>query len=115
MRGSAHLEFLLKNDLLEPRPSKILDELYSNGINPFVDPPSPNTTPASNNGPLKEDIMVLHESDGKRIAEALKIPELETELDRAVWQVEKALKAKEELQQEKKGLDSSLGKDQIRK
>jgi len=113
--GAAHLEFLLKNDLLEPKPSKILDELYSNGRNPFVDPPSPNTTPASDNGPLEDDIIVLHKSDGKRIAEALKIPELETELDRAVWQVEKALNAKKELQEEKNELESSLGKDQIRK
>ncbi len=39
--------------------------------------------------------MVLHKSDGKRIAEALEIPELDVELDRAVWQVEKALKAEQ--------------------
>jgi hypothetical protein len=56
--------------------------------------------------------MVLHKSDGKRISEALGIPELDIELDRAVWQVEKALKADMELKDEKKNLDqaSSDGK-----
>jgi hypothetical protein len=49
--------------------------------------------------------MVLHKSNGSRIAEALKIPELDIELDRAVWQVEKALKAEKELKEEKKDLD----------
>lgn len=49
--------------------------------------------------------MLLHKSDGKRIAEALGIPELDVELDRAVWQVEKALKAEKELRDEKKDLE----------
>lgn len=49
--------------------------------------------------------MVLHKSDGKRIAEALKIPELNVELDRAVWQVRKALEAEKELKGEKVELD----------
>lgn len=52
-------------------------------------------------------MMVLHKSNGKRIAEALEIPELEAELDRAVWQVEKALKAEQELKEQKRELDSA--------
>jgi hypothetical protein len=51
--------------------------------------------------------MVLHKSDGKRIAEALEIPELSVELDRAVWQVEKALQAEKELREERSKLDSA--------
>jgi len=51
--------------------------------------------------------MVLHKSDGKRISEALGIPELDIELDRAVWQVERALKADMELKDEKKNLDQA--------
>jgi hypothetical protein len=51
--------------------------------------------------------MVLHKSDGKRIAEALEIPELSVELDRAVWQIEKALQAEKELREEKSKLDSA--------
>lgn len=45
--------------------------------------------------------MVLHESDGKRISETLEIPELYVELDRAVVQVEEALKKKKEAENEK--------------
>jgi len=49
--------------------------------------------------------MILHQSDGKRISEALDIPELCVELDRAVWQVQRALQAKKALKEEKKDLD----------
>ena len=52
-----------------------------------------------------EEGMLLRKSDGKRIAEALKVPELEMELDRAVWQVEKALRAEKEFKEEKTELD----------
>ncbi len=41
------------------------------------------------------------------IAKALEMPELEVELERAIWQVEKALKGKEELEEEKKELDKA--------
>jgi hypothetical protein len=54
---------------------------------------------------LEEEKMLLHKTDGKRISEALGIPELDVELDRAVWQVEKALKAAKELREEKEELD----------
>lgn len=59
--------------------------------------------------------MVLHKSDGKRISEALGIPELDLELDRAVWQVEKALKAEMELKDEKKNLDQASSDDKKEK
>jgi len=56
--------------------------------------------------PSVAETMVLHKSDGKRIAEALNIPELYVELDRAVWQVEKSLQAEKERNGEKTELDS---------
>ncbi len=59
--------------------------------------------------------MVLHKSDGKRISEALGIPELDLELDRAVWQVEKALKDEMELKDEKKNLDQASSDDKKEK
>lgn len=55
--------------------------------------------------------MILHKSSGKKIAEALNIPELDMELDRAVWQVEKALKA----EKEKSDLDSVNEKSEEKK
>jgi hypothetical protein len=45
-------------------------------------------------------------SNGKRIAAALDLPELSIELDRAVWQVEKALQGKKELEDEKQKMNS---------
>jgi hypothetical protein len=50
--------------------------------------------------------MLLHKSDSKHFADALNVPELHTELDRAVWQVEKSLRAEKELGEEKAHLDA---------
>lgn len=87
-----------------PQSSKILDELYSTGKRPFKPKPALEADETNHPG---EETMVLHESDGKRISEALNIPELYIELDRAVWQVERALQAEKELRQEKTKLDSA--------
>jgi Mlc titration factor MtfA (ptsG expression regulator) len=51
--------------------------------------------------------MVLHKSNCKPIATALGVPELEVELDRAIWQVEKVLHAEQELLEEKKELEKT--------
>jgi hypothetical protein len=103
LSGSQHLEFLLENKLITAKPSKILDELYSTGKQPFDAQSILSSENASS--AASEEKMFLNKSNGKRIAEALGIPELDVELDRAVWQVEKALKAEKELKDEKKELD----------
>lgn len=56
----------------------------------------------------KADIekMLLTQSDGKTISELVDVPELEEQIQRAVKQVEKALKAEKELQEEKQDLDN---------
>ena len=61
-----------------------------------------------------EEKMILHKSDGKRIAEALELPELDMELDRAVWQVERALKTEKE-KKEKKDVDLANSEAQKKK
>ncbi|KAL3418369.1 hypothetical protein PVAG01_10085 [Phlyctema vagabunda] len=104
LSGSKHIEFLLEKKLIATRPSKILDEIYSTGERPFVHSTAVKET-AKSSSTTAPEIMLLHKSNGKRIADALNIPELEVELDRAVWQVERALKAETELKQEKKALD----------
>ena len=49
-----------------------------------------------------EDVMVLQRWNGKLIAEAFRLPEMEVEIERAVEQVEKAIeKEKAELDEEK--------------
>jgi len=102
LSGSKHLEFLLENNLITAKPSKILDDLYSTGKQPFD---TESSSEKSSSSTPEEEKMLLHKSHGKRIAEALGIPELDVELDRAVWQVEKALNAEKELKGEKKILD----------
>ncbi|PVH82695.1 hypothetical protein DL98DRAFT_487957 [Cadophora sp. DSE1049] len=116
LSGAKHVEFLLDNKLIKPTPSKILDDLYSNGKQPF-DPALINGAEKSSTAPDGIDLeerMVLHKSNGKRIAEALGIPELDVELDRAVWQVEKALREKHELKQEQRDLKAANSKPKER-
>ncbi|KAH6717204.1 mitochondrial K+-H+ exchange-related-domain-containing protein [Leptodontidium sp. MPI-SDFR-AT-0119] len=112
LSGAKHVEFLLDNKLVKATPSKILDDLYSNGKQPFDPALAKGTAKSSTakDGVDVEERMVLHKSNGKRIAEALKIPELDVELDRAVWQVEKALREKHELKEEQRDLKAANSK-----
>lgn len=109
LSGSRHIQFLLENKFIKPTPSTILDTIYSNGHLPFDAVSKESAKEPSNfkNGVDLEERMVLHESNGKRIAEALDIPELTMELDRAVWQVEKALSGKKELKEEQQDLKAA--------
>lgn len=54
-----------------------------------------------------QERMLLSKSSGQLFAECLDVPELAVEVERAVWQVEKALKAQQELQEEKAELDAA--------
>jgi hypothetical protein len=56
------------------------------------------------------ETLLLDRWNGKLIARALEIPELEVELDRAIWQVETALKYQRELKEEKEKLDKATSK-----
>jgi hypothetical protein len=55
----------------------------------------------------KEDVMLLQRWNGKLIAEAFHLSEMEIEIERAVEQVEKAIKAKNELVVEKEELEQA--------
>ena len=57
-----------------------------------------------------EETMLLSGSSGQLLAEKLRVPELATEVERAVWQVEKALRAQQELRTEKAELDAATRK-----
>lgn len=100
LSGGKHLEYLLDKKLLVPKPSPILDQLYATGKYAF-NSSTCKVSEVSKWIKLPEETMVLHESDGKRISETLEIPELYVELDRAVVQVEEALKKKKEAENEK--------------
>lgn len=49
----------------------------------------------------QEDVMLLQTWNGKLLAERFKLPEMQIEIERAVEQVEKSIKVKEELMKEK--------------
>lgn len=54
-----------------------------------------------------EEKMLLSKSSGQLFAKYLDVPELAVEVERAVWQVEKALKAQQELKEEKAEPDAA--------
>ncbi len=111
LSGSKHIEFLLDNKLITNEPSQILDDVYSNAQYPFVGTAAASAKKSSTASVDGEEIMLLHKSNGRRIAEALNIPELDIELDRAVWQVEKALSEKKELKEEERDLKKAAQHD----
>ena len=98
MKGGTHLQFLLKNNLLTMAPSPLLDEVYAKQEPPL--PTSPEPTTGSGTDPVENhrefpnpdgETMLLSQANGKKMTQALDIPQLEVELERAVWQVETAI------------------------
>lgn len=98
--GGKHIQFLLKNQLLIHKPSPILDEVYSKQNLPL--PATPDSTvkpgePKNNNPKLPQDaqpegeMMLLDQMNGRKMTQALDLPQLEVELERAIWQVEQAI------------------------
>jgi len=118
--GSKHLEYLLQQKLINTKPSPILDEMYAAVlIHPTRqqsrDAPAPTqeqieevakqVEQKSNGG--EEETMVLQRWNGKLLAERFKIPAMEVEIERAVEQVQKSLKAKKELNEEKRDIEKA--------
>ena len=58
----------------------------------------------------RKENMLLSKSSGQLFAGHLGFPELAIEIERAVWQVERALKAQNELREEKAELDAATKK-----
>ncbi|RKF77990.1 Uncharacterized protein C23H3.12c [Golovinomyces cichoracearum] len=91
LTGSRHLEYLIDNNLITPKPLSILDEFYCNEEYP-TDKSPPIAKNRSSNTFLSGEKMLLCEWRSKIIAEALNVPELEAELGRAIRQVSKELR-----------------------
>lgn len=102
--GGKHLQFLLKHQLLAPTPSPILDAVYINQKQPLLSTPEPTVTgpgaqdvttlpaPKAKEVPNPEgETMLLTQANGKKMTQALGLPQLEVELERAIWQVETAI------------------------
>lgn len=100
-RGSQHLEWIVNNKLVSYRPSKILDELYASGLKfpsrKAVDAAASPTAEECKevaedtlNQPANagKEIVLLKNWSGNMIAEGLKLPDMQIEIERAVEQVE---------------------------
>ncbi|RVD86404.1 uncharacterized protein DFL_004681 [Arthrobotrys flagrans] len=113
LQGGRHLEFLVKNNLLDPQPDTQLDRIYKTKIErvaEYVDIDKETIKQAAEAGVmdeaaeehLQEEFELIEEPTAKEVAEVLKIPQLVVELERACEQVhllveEKRKEVKKEL------------------
>ena len=112
--GAKHLDFLVKQNLIDPKPSYLLDKCYTAGL----EARNPNSG-WSGKSPdpkiivdadivdaklfLKEQMMgqkhefiLLDQHSGQMISSAFEVPQMCVEVERAVEQVEKVLKTEEQ-------------------
>lgn len=115
--GSQHIEFSLKNNLVRTSPSRMLGIAYGAAnmdtqlrdlrmlVNDIGSRPSGESL-----SKVKEEKMLLNGSSAQLIADYLMVPEVAVEIKRAVWQVERSLKAKQEYREEKQEIESATKK-----
>ena len=111
--GSKYLEHLINSNLIDLKPSSVLDRLYAAGL---MHPDRARSRAAAPTQDLQEimakaievqtagdtqEIMLLEKWNGKLLAEQFDLPEMEVEIERAVEQVEKSIKSQRETAQEK--------------
>ncbi|KAI0200046.1 mitochondrial K+-H+ exchange-related-domain-containing protein [Astrocystis sublimbata] len=98
LAGGKHLQWLLSKQFYTLSPMESLDAAYA-GRSPAM--------PASTNADAKSsdhggessqapEKLLLTQEGGHKLAQALEIPELEVELERAIWQVENAIRKQTE-------------------
>ena len=122
--GGKLLEHLTTHNHIKIAPSSQMDQLYAAGLiapNRQATRDAPLPTPEqikqvaevvetqTENG--KGEAMLLQQWNGKLLAEGFNLPEMEIEIERAVEQVEKAIKEKKpegDLQAEKKELQGVI-------
>ncbi|KAI1640267.1 mitochondrial K+-H+ exchange-related-domain-containing protein [Biscogniauxia mediterranea] len=98
LAGGKHIQFLVSNDLLAISPSKVLDTIYPRLMSSTPVPTEPTTntgskqSPSAASKPSQEEKMLLTQENRRQLVTALEIPELEVELERAIWQVEAAIR-----------------------
>ncbi|KAF3917779.1 hypothetical protein ABW20_dc0103055 [Dactylellina cionopaga] len=102
MQGGRHLEFLVKNKLLDPQPDTELDRIYKTKIETVakdVHIAQEVIEKAAEAGKmdeaaeehLQEELELIEEPKAREVAEVLKIPQLVVELERACEQVHEQL------------------------
>lgn len=108
LSGGKHIQFLTQRNLLALKRSPIIDHVYAKQNHPMPSSPTPTTNPAADplgnpstaGAPEPEfcagEIMLLSQENCKRMTQALNIPQLEVELERALWQVGAAIEQQSE-------------------
>jgi len=102
----------VENQLLELTPSSVLDTAYEvqkigvslTDVEKEIQGLRQRRAKATSPGdvsPQPSERMLLSGSDGTLISKCLDIPEIGPEIERAVWQVKRSIKAEEELAEEK--------------
>ncbi|KAI1207934.1 mitochondrial K+-H+ exchange-related-domain-containing protein [Annulohypoxylon truncatum] len=103
LAGGKHIRFLCDNNLLSLSPSPVLNSIYTPLLGHFALPKDSKAdiggaTPLPDNtSKVSEDeTLLLSQDKGRQLVRALEIPELEVELERAIWQVETAIQREKE-------------------
>ncbi|KAI0834065.1 mitochondrial K+-H+ exchange-related-domain-containing protein [Hypoxylon sp. FL0890] len=104
LAGGKHIRFLCDNNLLSLSPSPALDSVYyplvPNSSTPkksIAEKDGANSSTSNDSHETKEEKLLLSQENGRQLVKVLKLPELEVELERAIWQVETAIqKGKDE-------------------
>ncbi|GFP53342.1 hypothetical protein ACSS6W_000858 [Trichoderma asperelloides] len=89
INGGKHVQWLIQNKLVQLSPSKDLDQLYTKDGQAPIEEPS------------GKEQMLITQKQIRDFSETLNLPTVEIELERAIWQVERALEKGEEEQSEK--------------
>ncbi|EAU39140.1 conserved hypothetical protein [Aspergillus terreus NIH2624] len=97
LNGSRHLEYLVKNNLLNPISFPGLEQLYAKRVSRTLENIEPEKPSASmvEDVEKSDDTLLLRMKDAKKLASILEAPELALEAERAIIQVEEQLKAQE--------------------
>ncbi|KAK6948383.1 hypothetical protein Daesc_010149 [Daldinia eschscholtzii] len=106
LAGGKHVQFLCDKNILSLSPSPVLDSFYTpllpdspTSKEQIADADRASTSTASSSNESVEERMLLSQEHGRQLVKALEIPELEVELERAIWQVETAIQKEKEKSQ----------------
>ncbi|KAI1324150.1 mitochondrial K+-H+ exchange-related-domain-containing protein [Xylariaceae sp. FL0255] len=93
LAGGKHIQWLLSNKFFTLSPSKVLDSVYPTRLSSYLSHNSKLLEPSSktNTTPPDEEKMLLTQESGLQLVQFLDIPELEVEVERAIWQVETSI------------------------
>ncbi|KAI0104751.1 mitochondrial K+-H+ exchange-related-domain-containing protein [Nemania sp. FL0031] len=110
LAGGKHLQWLLSNQFFTLHPSDTLDTIYPRHLpSSSLPEQEPNHSKSeashqseSGQAPPAQERLLLTQDGGRKLARALQVPELEPELERAIWQVENAIRKQSQVSQTEK-------------